>query len=1398
MNHTTPPTPKGVPAPNRAAPTTRKRVRRRLLLIACSTFLLLWLAVSQSGILARFVVPLIGAALPCDVMCGRVTMDPFGRITIRDVKLSVPSLTGPAAEFMTAPIVIARLDWGSVLSGSPRIASIELHSPVTRISVAPDQTLNVASLRGGGASPGQIPQLILTRAKFELGEHDPTIGTYVELFTLRVEGAMRAHSTTANLYSINLSEILSQQDRAHRTPTSINGWFNVSTIEGSITVHDVDLASWSERAAPQAVRELWEQMAMRGRIEDARFAFSSKELLEATFALKNVDMRIPLQHEPEAGTPQDATPELVSMTGVSGSLRFDLDGFQGDLAGQIEDLACHVTIRTDGLTLNAPLVCNIRAADFTVAQHPQLMPFAPPYVERIFRRFSGPTAEVSGVVRVERGPPVNASPAPLDVSGAFTFEHGQASFENFPYPFHNMRGTINFDADRIDIVHISARGPSGSSLLASGTIAPPREGAAVDLEITVADMPIDEVFYEAMPPQHVQVLNAVFDNAAYRRLLDAKLLLTEQDREQLVAQRRETDLQFRMLQHDNPESFDSADALILRRAALDEQLKTPAFNLGGNAALFIDVIRPFGPGEHYETSIAVHVQNAGIIAEAFPYPVIAEDIRIQIDHSTALISAPKLIGPTGAEGSFAGTVLYGSSEDDYHPSLDIRANNLRVDPLLLSALPDSDDEQTDPRRIIARLGIQGEIDCTAKIRPSAAADRDIAYDINIDLDNLIAQPPGAPTALTDLSGKINITPERIALTRMTAGFADALLAFDFSIGFDADPTISGALSADRLDLAAPIEHVVGAIVPSLLEPLAEIRTQYAPEGTLDALISVDGSSQNLDYSIRLSSLTNTSFNTSIGRSRLTETSGDIQFDARDIAFDDFTAQLELDGAPAGFMSLNGDWRTTQTTTDALLTATLAGTTFDAPIIRSLTDSAGPAAQEWITRHNPRGIMNVQADITSNNNQIQTTNSRVSPRSLTIDIDEHTLDFPTASGWLTLADTGAHFEDLFLAAEGWSTTINGSIKIDPSPQADLLIDMETRGLPESLIDVLPVAVIEALDAIELEVQGVLSFDDATLHFTDQQGQQSTRFSADLAYSGASINAGIKIDQLSGVAHLDIASAPDAAENRLDAVIHADTLRAFAVEMTDARATVSRADKTSPFLVHDVSAIIHSGLLTAEALINPSSPDADGRYRVDVEAIDIDLASLLEQVNPDETGPETDPSSGERGHMDLSIAIEGTAHDPDSRRGRGLARVQGGDVLGVPGAMPLIRLSNLQLPFGEPLSFAYADFYIAADAVQITDMQLLSESIAVVGAGSLALEDMALDLRFHSRGRNRVPIVSDLIEGMRDEFVTAVVQGTLRDPEFTYEQFSGTRKMLDAIFSSRPSNPRTVQAEDNNQP
>jgi hypothetical protein len=120
-----------------------------------------------------------------------------------------------------------------------------------------------------------------------------------------------------------------------------------------------------------------------------------------------------------------------------------------------------------------------------------------------------------------------------------------------------------------------------------------------------------------------------------------------------------------------------------------------------------------------------------------------------------------------------------------------------------------------------------------------------------------------------------------------------------------------------------------------------------------------------------------------------------------------------------------------------------------------------------------------------------------------------------------------------------------------------------------------------------------------------------------------------------------------------------------------------------------------------------------------------------------------------------------------------------VLRLPLLLPLIAVSNLQVPTNDPLDFGEAVFFLDGDRVVFERVGVFAKSVEIFGYGQMTLPGLDLDLRFTSRAVDRLPVISVLVEKFRNELITTRVRGTAKDPDVTVEQFARTKRLLAGI-------------------
>ena len=280
-------------------------------------------------------------------------------------------------------------------------------------------------------------------------------------------------------------------------------------------------------------------------------------------------------------------------------------------------------------------------------------------------------------------------------------------------------------------------------------------------------------------------------------------------------------------------------------------------------------------------------------------------------------------------------------------------------------------------------------------------------------------------------------------------------------------------------------------------------------------------------------------------------------------------------------------------------------------------------------------------------------------------------------------------------------------------------------------------------------------------------------------------GASVHEVEGAAIIEI----DTADARpLDATLTFESARVQRVRLGRGVARVVALEGGGVFVVPSFEADAYSGRVFGVAKFVRERAAAGGQrpieYQVEAQLSGVSFGALRQDLGVAPTGSSEDErATSPLGQVDATIALAGVAGDLSTRVGRGAARVWGGAFLRLPLLSRLIELSNLQLPTGESLDFAHARFFLEGDTVVFEEMGVASDSVTLIGQGSMRWPTLALDVLVTSRAARRAPLLSDLIEAFRAELVPTRVTGTPTDPKYSVESLRTTRRFLDSIFGRR---------------
>ena len=832
------------PAKGAAKPITRKRRIGRMILVTLGLLTATVFVVNWTGLAKAFIVPKVEKLLGCTVSADRVTID----ITSGEIVIARPALDAPqegladdVTRFLEADSLRLMPDWGAMIHGRFELTSVSLFRPVIRLSQGPAMALNVrpvidalSTAGGSGVSITKLPSVDIVGAVIELGEH--TIGSgshFSELASVRVQGSVIADARQPGRYKVMFTEEPPPAGPAGAgpkgkpstgaawTPMKLDGWIDLAKKAADARLTDVDLSEWGKRTAPSDLREIWQSMKLGGQIPQISFTYDGTRGIAASFDLERVDLSIPVLVEPDWDSRGDPVPgaqsqkQPLAMRQVTGRIRFDSTGLDAELSGGVEDLPLVVRLKTQGLGLNCGLACDIESRNFQLEKRPRLLPFAPPFIRLLFQRFTSPTAEAEGLVKVTRAAPgASGEAAPLQVAGTIRFKNCAASHELFMYPIANLSGVVNFDDKKVELLNIKGSHPSGAKLLASGTIAPPDDTAAADVRVTVVDLPLDELFVQALPARRQEVFRALFCQPKYDELREEGRIQSSQDHAAREKEWNQIETDLALAERGGWPAA-RIDELKSRERRLQDQMAIPVFDLGGKAQMEVHVSRELGADSYTHADVSLSASTAGLLLKAFPLPIFAEGVELEMTGTKTTMKPIKLRGISGGTGLLTGRIEY-PADGPLNPVVDIVANDLPVDAALARALPGSEtltDGRISARRVVSAMHFSGTVGGTVLVRADELdpSNEGVRFSADLATSNLDAEPGAGGLLLCGLEGGLHIDDDGVIIPQLRGMLADSPIGFSLlSTGSAArgEATIFAHVNATNLDLSLPLERVV--------------------------------------------------------------------------------------------------------------------------------------------------------------------------------------------------------------------------------------------------------------------------------------------------------------------------------------------------------------------------------------------------------------------------------------------------------------------------------------------------------------------------------------------------------------------------------------------------------------
>ena len=399
----------------------------------------------------------------------------------------------------------------------------------------------------------------------------------------------------------------------------------------------------------------------------------------------------------------------------------------------------------------------------------------------------------------------------------------------------------------------------------------------------------------------------------------------------------------------------------------------------------------------------------------------------------------------------------------------------------------------------------------------------------------------------------------------------------------------------------------------------------------------------------------------------------------------------------------------------------------------------------------------------------------------------------------------YFDKITARNKDYDLSVDGRWSIDPGNGASVDLNITASG---DMIDgpvrvILPETLISVMEQLEVTSSRDVELDRLHISAT-RLGAIDTVYDIDGSASVLDVNAlvGVPITELDGRVNFEVTSGipdpetgePQSLSYQLD--LEASRLRAGLLRVHNAHAFVQN-DPQNPgeVLVPTLRAGMHGGMVSGNAQVRPDQYGVP-HYSTEIRASGVRAAPIFDDILLPVEGLEGPPAPGSsvvrsawnvdsdvsKGIMLADLALSGPIGKPEERVGRGFVRVSGGSIVALPGLLNLIEVSNFTLPTGSRLNLAEAELYIDGPTMAFERLSVSSQAIEILGYGTMDWTSRDIDLRFRSRSIDPIPVLSNLLEGIRDELITIRVTGRPGNISYRAEQFGTTKRLLDSMFGT----------------
>lgn len=800
------------------------------------------------------------------VHVGRATLSIFEGLRLDNIQVRVDESDAADSLIFSADTFLIQYNPRALLQGRLEAGQIVAVDPLVRLTANIDtgewnyqRLARNRSTRFSPMASGRklvLPQVILRNAQVRYSEIFS--GELRPLGSIDIEGQL-SPGLEAGWYTF----MLQSRGASEGIGPVVSGSVGLRTGQINARLKNFEFGRDIKTMLPAEVRDWWEQHELAGRIDIPELSYTpagknqkaafkvETDLNGVTLAvdprqwlsrpqnlgLQNSRASLSAMRLPGLSNPTIARlislvkPSPIRLRKVAGTFIFTQDGIDvKEVHGRVENNAFKVNGRIEGYSPEAPVNLRVASLDsehIYIPHSPRYINSMPPQVREIYERLR-PEGTCAVWVELKRTAPGERP----QVSGEINVIDGAFIFKEFPYPLRGATGKISFGHDpvsgieRVDIRSLRGRGIEGgpnqnSFIVINGWIGPFDRTLGINVRVKGENITSEPPLRKAFPKEVQQVLRVLGE----------------------------------------PQITSSAAAAAPISSA--DEPGYPTFH----GSFVCDVILPIGYRSRLTINTDITLTDAAGRLAAFPYPM--RHLTGQLRIRPGYVDLVKItMTKKDANIIIDGRVNFGRDEP-LKPDLKITAHNLLIDKDLLEALP------ADRRGWLENLGLEGKLDIQGRvggtkeaspgsrgvrrgrkfldfeqfllnikppiftiqrstINSSSFSPSSLDYEFQMSLHDGTVWPADGTFAISDLSGKLRLTPWQIELTDLKARRGQADLSGSGTISWPENhPQAMIHAKANNLSLDAGLYQM-------LPPPARKAWDEVGPQGTLDAELSYEG------------------------------------------------------------------------------------------------------------------------------------------------------------------------------------------------------------------------------------------------------------------------------------------------------------------------------------------------------------------------------------------------------------------------------------------------------------------------------------------------------------------------------------------------------------------------------